>query len=938
MWRAVLTLSLTRTRTLNRVPGGPCSSLSVCQAVERVSVRVATIRTLLPARARTSPSSNVNVTIKDLPFILSLVLRDPFQCCSMARTRLQAAQKPEPAVEQHVEPSSGEESTTPAAAKRRRRPDPDAVSTLRPSREKRPEVLLSPSKRSKTTAQVDNDSPSAAKKRRRESGIKSSNNKRSKASTSENVNPVVLQVMNEFKQKRSTFATRASKTRRLTVDLPQSGARSSRSRNIPQPTVSETATEQEEEVVVAVGEQEQEEHAGNVEELPEAEPEQEVFLDQAASEELIVDERQYVETPEPDAEQDGEHLPKYRSTEMTHSPTGMAQTGNGRKHVRIARYLPPRSGQGDLPAGGTQPVASTQHRAPRKSQPRVPEAAFGELPGSEQTGPSVSKSVKRGRRTFQRSPTVAVQPEESTEFLGGVHRNDKSSSKRKNAQESIVIEDDDRDDDYEETEEEDEVDYEVEENSDGRVQGPSSRGPARDSLFHQAPSITEGQFTVQVPSKEIRSICHLMGQEGWTSKHNSWVKCRGPSKSSSGKDLVTDALRLREEYRTAPQAWDLARQNTFLQGKAELTEEHLAAITRHVDQICRKCNATIQGANKKKAARERGSLKGDLTKVVIPLLVLLLREFFFLGSTSQDEEGNRTFPGKGGIFTATTLQFLIRTVGWITRLAPIVRREAELSGTQATSSDDEEGQNMPSPGKDPLDPVRERAAEKTRHQIALDEKVGRLSRSLWDALDELDEKANRAARRKERIEREAETKAERDAEAREAREKSQRQYEAMVASTQRFREGPGPLSELWIKDQALAAERAAESQREMAERRRELAEREREGSPQLGSGVFDESPARQPTRRDRREETFPPIDRLTPARRNGASTARPWRVEETKALLGLLKEGGPPDYHTWAEAMGRRVDEVRQEAKLLTISARGLAKDKGYNVPRWAVE
>ncbi|OIW24811.1 hypothetical protein CONLIGDRAFT_69188 [Coniochaeta ligniaria NRRL 30616] len=796
----------------------------------------------------------------------------------MARTRRQAARQPEPATDpQPDEPSSGDDSDIPAAGESRSRPDPyDMVATLRPSREQRPKVFLRTSKRGATVAQPGSQSPSEAKKRRRESAIPSSSAKRAKASTADGVNPVAMQIMNDFNKKtRAKQGTRAPQMRSITVELKQSSARTSTARTVPEARVDE-------------------------EEQADDQSDEEVEREQPSKP------ADYETTAEPEVERSHPQPP---------------QVAHTRTSERDADELPPRSGQRRSPPVATQQEPPSQ-RSPRKSKPRKTKPAFGERPLVEKTGRSVSKSASAVPRTSEQPQAATTKP----------------ASGQTTAEKSILIGDDDSEEDEADDAEEDEADDIEEDEADDRLEEPSSDKDARDSLFHQAPSTTEGQLTVHVRSKEVRSMYNLMGRKGWTAYGRSWakdlsqpatLKHAGLPATSFGLKIHKFVVFLRSEYQTAPQVRHVARQNTFLQEKSKKTEKAVVEITRLVEKIRNQYHTVVEGNDDGNGLRLRDVMKKDLIQCIIPLLVLLLREFFFLGGSSLDAEDDRELPEKGGDFTSTTLQFLVRASGWISRLAPIIRREAELSGFAPSSDDEEEEPPKSTAGKKTKSLPRQKFEERAKQRILLDDIAHQLHRTLTSALAQLDEDANREARRKARLERADEVKAEKEQEERDARMKSQRGWEAMCTSTQRLRDGIGPVSSMWVKAQQLDEKRAAE-------RQRELAERERMGSPHLG-GFFDEFPFRAAGHGQSEASLYPPEARPVAATEDHVSTAKRWTIVESQWLLGKLKEGLRPDYDSWAEALGRRVDEVKQEVYLLKLSARKLAEERRKTAPAWAL-
>jgi hypothetical protein len=364
----------------------------------------------------------------------------------------------------------------------------------------------------------------------------------------------------------------------------------------------------------------------------------------------------------------------------------------------------------------------------------------------------------------------------------------------------------------------------------------------------------------------------------------------------------------RNIYRGAPSIRDPSRQNGFLQEKSEKTETAMARIHELVDRVCGVFMAASGATDGLIEERRQKAVEQDLIDCIIPLLVLLLREFFFLGGASIDPDGERTLPDKEGTFTVQTLNLLKRTSGLIRRLAEVIRRETELRGIE-TSSDDEDanGEHPKSASKRYPSIRQQRAQKKARERADLEDMVRRFLRTLKEASARLEEAASEEARLRARAERAAELKAEKEREEQEDEKMRRKRFEAMCVSTQQLRKAPDPVSQMWF-DRLEAEEKR---RRELAE----LAERERMGSPQLGT-FFEESS---------REYSAPP-DRRAPLER-----------EERRELLGLVKEHyANPGYDAWARSFGRDLDIIRGEVKYLKVACKNEARARRKPVPDWA--
>lgn len=804
--------------------------------------------------------------------------------------------------------------------------------TLQPSKDGRPKVLLETKKRGAAPARPASESPSEAKKRQSETAVTSSTGKRRKTLLAEAVNPLAMEVINQFSRKaRGTpQSARAPRMRPITVELERSSVRGSDQRPAAPKTRMGRGERGQDKHVERGGEQSgdkpetrsDEELAADVE--PESLPEHTDGKDPA-----MQDAHREGGSPELDV---ASHTTPEPGAEQNH--TQLAQPEPTRRSGRHTDGLPTRSRQDDDPQVASRQETSSQ-RTTQRSNRRVPKPAFDERPMTQEADGSVSKSASAAPDTAEQLQAASTKTASEREHLKELFENDLASPRKTAAQGSLFVSD---------------CDSEDQEASD-EGEKPLSDDDARDAISHVTSPTTGVESTVQVPSKEVRSMCHLMGKKAWTARGKSWAReishprtleNEGLPNTQFGQKVCKLVTVMRKDYKTAPQVHNAGRQKSFLLEKAERTEKAIAEIAQHIDKTCDRYYKAIEGEGDRHLVSLKDALRGDIIQCVIPLLALLLRDFFFLGGSSVDADGHRALPEKGGEFTATTLQLLERTAGWIIRLAGIIKRETELSVFEPASDEEEEQTKSPA-GRKP-DTVHRMRQERAKQRVVLAEYARQLWGALSEARDKLDEDVNKEARRRAMVERAAEHKAQKEKDEREAEEGKRRRYEAMCASTQRLRNGLGPVSSMWVKAQQLEESRAREPTAvsvrvsiRPADVQHEPVRREQTGSPDL-DGFFDEAQVYHPKPQADHHDLHPPASggEFAAAIDNSMSSSRAWTVVESQWLLRKLKEGGRLTYDSWAEALGRRIDEVRQEAHLLKVSTRSLAEEAGKKPPLWA--
>ena len=653
------------------------------------------------------------------------------------------------------------------------------------------------------------------------------------------------------------------------------------------------------------------------------------------------------------APSDTEPLPKVRQRRD--------RSGLAADRESDAGELPPRSGQ------GPQQEAPSQ-RTTRKNKTRVPKPAFNERPlVVEEPVRTAAKSAVAASRPSERrhAPGTPAEQVSEQEHLQELFHNDQSSPRGATAEDSIFIEDDGSDDD-------DVV---------GGLDEAISNKDASDPVADSSPSI---QSMVQVPSKDIKSLCYLMGTKAWTARGRDWARALSDPRTLShepppttpfAKKVLQLVVVLRREYRKAPQAF--SKQKLFLQEKEGITEKAFAEITHHIDRKYEEFYAAIERDDKKKLQRSH-LLKADILHSVIPILVLLLRDFFLLGGSSEDSHGDRALPEKGGSFTARTLQLLRRTASRICHLTAIIRHDAEMSEPQPASDDDEGEVQLVSRAGDPSDIPRKKLEKRKKQRISVDDTVRHFLMTLSTAKDKLDEDLDREVRLRERMEREEEEKAEnarqeqlalqrrrerqkraekeraaQELAERAARERRQRRaeeemarrqreeeedlakrqgrYEAFCLATQRLRDEIEPVSSMPV----TRRREENSTSRLAAAGKRGLTGGGRMRSPDLGFST-EATQVKHYTREVHRHELSPPPWEDEHDSEEDPVPARLWLEEESLWLLKKLRQAHEPDYDTWAEALERNVDDVIQEAARLKKEVRKGAAAARKRVPSWA--
>ncbi|KAL2162233.1 hypothetical protein VTH06DRAFT_7146 [Thermothelomyces fergusii] len=183
-------------------------------------------------------------------------------------------------------------------------------------------------------------------------------------------------------------------------------------------------------------------------------------------------------------------------------------------------------------------------------------------------------------------------------------------------------------------------------------------------------------------SEHLNNMLELMGRRGWTGAGRRWLKiCSystmpdsdedSPAGTRLGRQIVNHLGRLNDELDDIPNALDLGQQSQALASRQQALNEAISSVDKAVRRIERRADS-VSGQS---SSRFSERLADDLTRLVVPMLVLVLRTAFAIGVEEPDAEATDS-AHPNGIFTWTTVQYLMVILAWLSRLQRVISRNS----------------------------------------------------------------------------------------------------------------------------------------------------------------------------------------------------------------------------------------------------------------------
>ncbi|KHN99012.1 uncharacterized protein MAM_02710 [Metarhizium album ARSEF 1941] len=183
----------------------------------------------------------------------------------------------------------------------------------------------------------------------------------------------------------------------------------------------------------------------------------------------------------------------------------------------------------------------------------------------------------------------------------------------------------------------------------------------------------------------LTTMITAMGGRGWMDQRGEWadglLRIEEESRAASEvigandcKKLFHEIIALWRSLKDIPKAPSLNLQARYLREHSRKIQKHLKLVrtlTGQVKSDASKSNLRRGNSKSKRNVHAQGQQRDLLKRIhgmLIPALVLALKEALLLGGYSRLRTKPEVIGCKGGLFMACTLQFALRVVGFIDQL------------------------------------------------------------------------------------------------------------------------------------------------------------------------------------------------------------------------------------------------------------------------------
>lgn len=500
------------------------------------------------------------------------------------------------------------------------------------------------------------------------------------------------------------------------------------------------------------------------------------------------------------------------------------------------------------------------------------------------------------------------------------------------------------------------------EEGEGAMQDASAHG-VEDSAFIDAPQPTEKLLEVNLTVQTVQGMIKTLRGSAWTGKPN-WDQ--DPEMTCSRRTTGNLIKRLRQLNDLLLKSYEV-RYEGDADADPRVTIDYLRRNNKKINGLCAETTGLIDHICTRKLAvidevgtrgvQARKQYLGDITKRLMPMLVLVLQKAYDVGPSA---------PGaQQGVVHLTlnsfTIQLPLRIIGWATRLMDALSRNPLQWSVDELDQSDEE--------LDVADVAKEKANISKKRKV-LQEQLGKLYSTFKSAADALERQANEIERkerqeqdrqralveaknyRRQAIERERDLRAKYERESQEAKRREEVQMRRFLQASQALKSMADPLAELW-KETGQPQDTPATSQESVPEHSvplRRLFKGTDRAPPHVEDDIdfflnTEDGPPGHPNQSDRVSSEHGPQNGMprTMNRLQSAQALEKWgafkwsKAEEQELMLWINPKHGK-DYNpfTLAQSLGRSGEDVAEKTAELKAEYRAIYRRRGAGIPSWA--
>lgn len=488
------------------------------------------------------------------------------------------------------------------------------------------------------------------------------------------------------------------------------------------------------------------------------------------------------------------------------------------------------------------------------------------------------------------------------------------------------------------------------------IQGAAAEA-AEDSAFIDAPRPDEKLTEVKRAVNSLGAMIKTLSHPAWTGAKNWDENPEMACSTQTGGKLIECLRQLND---VLLESYD-ARYEGDADGNPAVTIDYLrrnngkvkrllAETTGLVDDICTRKLIAVDNLGTR-GVEKRKRFLSDITKRLMPMLVLVMQKAYDVGPSEE----------KGNVVHLTlnpfTIQFLLRTVGWASRLMVALSR-----GLVQWPIDDEFDHS--DEDLDIVEVARKQGKIKKREMFV--KQLASLYSAVTKAADILERQAREAGRkarqeqdrqREEQLRRQARIRgrelwAKNERERQEAEQRTRLQMEKFAQASQDLKSTPNPLAELWKQanqllyapatSQASAPNISLPSPRQSKAKERAIPQIDNDddvfGLNDNEDHQFDIPVRKEPISSNHRIQDGVPrtINGLRTVQAREAWGAPRWTKEEEKRLLLRIRLDRSYNSSTMAPRLGRSSEDVARKAAELKAAYRAIYTKRGADIPAWA--